>query len=119
MRLTAWCRARLSPPGGDRLLREPDREASALAQGGVVLGPIHYPVPLLWDAVTAGGIRLKRHGRNPRTGGTGPIMRSAFGRQIAHSCNKATATLQFCREATTTVRFRRLTSSRTGTIFPE
>jgi hypothetical protein len=28
--LTTWCGARLSPPSGNRLLRGPDREASAL-----------------------------------------------------------------------------------------
>ena len=89
MGLTASCRAGLRPPGGNRLLREPDREASALAQGGVVLGPVRHPVPLLGDMVTASGIGFERHGRDPRSGGRSPPMPSSFGRQIAYSCNKA------------------------------
>ena len=89
MGLTASCRAGLGPPGGNRLLREPDREASPLTQGGVVLRPIRHPVPLLGDVVTASGIGFERHGRGPRSGGRSPLMSSCFGRQIAHSCNKA------------------------------
>ena len=64
MRLAASGRAGLGPPGGNRLLREPDREASALAQGRVILRPIRDPVPLLRDAVTASGIGFEWHGRN-------------------------------------------------------
>ena len=68
VRLTASCRARLGPPGGNRLLSEPDSQTSALAQAGVVLGPVRHPVSLLRDAVTASGIGFERHGRYP-TGG--------------------------------------------------
>ena len=64
MRLTASCRAGLGPPGGNRFLSEPDREASPLAQGRVVLRPVRHPVPLLRDVVTASGIGLEWHGRD-------------------------------------------------------
>jgi hypothetical protein len=37
VRLTASRCTRFSPPSGNRLLREPDREASAMAQGCIVL----------------------------------------------------------------------------------
>src|SRR3954447_12863660 len=48
-------RARLGPPGRDRLVREPHRQAPALPEGGVVRGPVRDPVPLPRDAVAAGG----------------------------------------------------------------
>jgi hypothetical protein len=63
MWLTASCGAGFGPPSGNRLLCEPDREAAALAQGRVILGPIHDPVPLLGNAVTASGIGFERHSR--------------------------------------------------------
>jgi hypothetical protein len=63
MRLAASCSARLSPPGGNRFLSEPDREAPSLAQGRIVFRRIRHPVPLLGDAVTASGIDLEGHGR--------------------------------------------------------
>jgi hypothetical protein len=56
MGLTASCRAGFGPPGGNRILREPDGETAPLAQGGIVLRPVRYPVPLLGNAVTASGI---------------------------------------------------------------
>ncbi len=64
MRLTASCRARLSPPSGDGFLGELHREASPLAQSPIVLGPIRHPVPLLRSMVTASGIVFEWHGRN-------------------------------------------------------
>ena len=63
MRLTASCSARLGPPGGNRFRSEPDGQASPLAQGGVILGPVRDPVPLLGDAVTASSVGLEWHGR--------------------------------------------------------
>ena len=63
MWLTASCGAGFGPPGGNCLLREPDREAAALTQGRVILRPIRDPVPLLGDAMTASGIGLDRHRR--------------------------------------------------------
>ena len=52
----------LRPPGRDRLLREPDRQAPALTQAGVLRAPVRHPVPLLGDVVTASsGVGLERH----------------------------------------------------------
>ena len=47
VRLTARRGARLRVPGRDRRLREPDRQAPALAQGGIILGPVRDPALLL------------------------------------------------------------------------
>jgi len=89
MRLTTACSARLSPPGCNRFLSEPDREASALAQGRIVLRPVRHPMPLLRDVVTASSVGFEGHDRHPRSGVRSP-MPSRSGRQIAYSCNKAT-----------------------------
>jgi hypothetical protein len=64
MRLAASGRAGLGPPGGNRLLREPDRETAPLTQSRVLLRPVRDPVPLPRNAVTAGGIGFEWHGRN-------------------------------------------------------
>jgi hypothetical protein len=68
VRLTASGCARLGPPGRDGFLGEPDGQASPLAQGGVILGPIRDPVLLLGDAMMASGIDLEGYGRYPRLG---------------------------------------------------
>jgi hypothetical protein len=88
MRLTTACGAGLGPPGGNRLVREPHRETSPLAQGRVILRPVRDPVPLLGDAVTASGIDFEWHGRIRNQVASSP-MPSRSGRQIAYSCNKA------------------------------
>jgi hypothetical protein len=54
-------RGRLRPPGRDRLLREPDRQAPTLTQADVLRAPVRHPVPLLGDVVTASGMGLERH----------------------------------------------------------
>src|SRR3954452_2249819 len=48
-------------PGCDCVLGKPDRQAPALAQGGIVFGPVRDPAPLFRDAVTASSIGLERH----------------------------------------------------------
>ena len=53
--------ARLGVPGRDRLFREPDRQAPTLAQGGIILGPVRHPAPLLRDMMPAISIGLERH----------------------------------------------------------
>jgi hypothetical protein len=73
MRLTASGSARLSPSGRDGFRSEPDGQASSLAQGGVILGPIRDPGLLLGDAVTASGIDLEGHGRIRNQEGSSPI----------------------------------------------
>jgi hypothetical protein len=62
--LTTACSAGFGAPGSDGFLSEPDGEATALAQGRVILGPIRDPIPLLRNAVTASGIGFEWHGRN-------------------------------------------------------
>ena len=52
------------PLGGNRLVSKPDGETAPLAQGGVVLRPIHDPALLLRKAVTASGMGFEWHGRN-------------------------------------------------------
>src|SRR3954471_17034700 len=69
MRLTASCSARLSPPGCNRLLREPDCEATSLAQGRIVFRPVRHPVPLLRDVMTASSVGFEWHDRHPKSGG--------------------------------------------------
>jgi hypothetical protein len=64
MRLTTSCGAGLGPPSRNGFLGEPDGEASALAQGRIILSPIRDPVPLLRDAVTASGNGFEWHGRD-------------------------------------------------------
>src|SRR4051794_40444933 len=59
--LPAWRGARLGMPGRDRL-GKPDRQAPALAQGGIVFGPVRHSAPLLRDMVAASSIDLERHG---------------------------------------------------------
>jgi hypothetical protein len=62
-----WLRA----PGRDRLLREPDRQAPALTQAGVLRAPVRHPVALLGDVVTASGMGLERHKEFPGIVGGG------------------------------------------------
>ena len=45
----AWLRL----PGRDRRLREPDRQAAALAQASIILRPVRYLMLLLGDVVAA------------------------------------------------------------------
>ena len=66
MRLPARSGVRLSAPSGDRRLADPNRQAAALAQGGVVLSPVGHLVAPLGDAVVARGVGLERHGRSSR-----------------------------------------------------
>src|SRR5215218_11177646 len=67
-----WLAARrgagLRLPGRNRRLREPDRQAPALAQGGIILGPVRDLVLLLGNVVAAVLVQLKRQGRIRRSG---------------------------------------------------
>src|SRR3954451_19961158 len=58
-------RGRRRAPGRDGVIAEPDRQAPALPQAGVVFGPIGHPVALLGNVVTASGMGLKRHKEFP------------------------------------------------------
>jgi hypothetical protein len=57
-----------SAPSRDRGLGKPDREAPALAQGGIIFRPIRDLVPLLRNMMAAVGIHLERHGAIRKTG---------------------------------------------------
>ena len=69
----AW----LCLPGHDRLLREPHRQAPALAQGRIVFSPVRDPAPLLGDTMAASSIGLERHRRSRVIGGT-VLLRQPF-----------------------------------------
>src|ERR1700737_4427244 len=61
-RLAAARGAWLGLPRRNRGFREPDGQATALAQGDVIGGPIRHSVPLLRDVVTAILVRFEWHG---------------------------------------------------------
>src|SRR3954462_4700632 len=65
VRLATRRGARLSVPGCDCVLGEPDRQAPALAQGSIVLGPVRDLVLLLGNVVAAVLVQLERQGRLP------------------------------------------------------
>ena len=89
MGLTAPRGTGLSPPGGNGFRRKPDRQASPLAQAGVVLSPVRHPVPLLGDAMSTGGIGLEGHGEDLYSEANQAVTLSSRGYQLAHPCNKA------------------------------
>src|SRR5829696_8012818 len=60
--------ARLSPPGCDCFFGEPDRQASTLAQAGVVGRPVRDLALLSRDVVAAVLVQLERHDRHPGAG---------------------------------------------------
>src|SRR3954464_14173152 len=59
----AW----LSLPGCDGLVAEPDRQAPALAQAGVIGRPVRDPVALSRNVVAAGLVQLEGQGGHPRS----------------------------------------------------
>ena len=71
--LPAPAGARRCHPGRDCLRREPHGQAAAGAQGGIILGPVGHPVPLLRNVMAASGIRFERQEECPcRVEGTRP-----------------------------------------------
>src|SRR4051794_41624502 len=75
-------------PGCDCRLREPDRQAPALAQGRIVFGPVRDPAPLLRDTMTASSIGLERHrGIQGQRRGNPPTPATPA-RQPPDPCNK-------------------------------
>src|SRR5580700_9641527 len=58
----------LGLPRCNRCFGEPDSQASALAQGDVIGGPIRHPVPLLRDVMAAILVRFEWHGDGPGSG---------------------------------------------------
>src|SRR4051812_17057577 len=47
------------------LRREPHGQAAASVQGGIVLGPVGHPVPLLPNVMAISRFGFERHGRDP------------------------------------------------------
>jgi hypothetical protein len=77
-------------PSRDRRLGEPDREAAALTQGGVIRTPVRHPVLLLGDVMTASDMSLERHGgRLGIVEGAALLPRSEPGRHRADPCHNA------------------------------
>ncbi len=65
--LAASGRARLGCPGRNCLLGEPDRQAAALTQAGIISWPVRDLVLLAWDVAAAGLVQLERQGANPKS----------------------------------------------------
>jgi hypothetical protein len=88
-RLPASAGARLGPPRGDRLRREPHGQAAASAQARIVLGPVGHPVLLLGNVVATGCLGFERHGRGPSIReGAVVLHRPAPDANPADPCNK-------------------------------
>src|SRR5947209_6420256 len=77
-RLPARRISRPSPPGGDRLVGDPQRQAGAPAQAGLVLPPVADLVSGCRNVMAASVVVLERHG-NPDGCGAGVLpQRSAL-----------------------------------------
>ncbi len=70
-------RSWLGRPRRDRLVSEPHRQAAALAQAGVVSGPVRHPVLLARDVVTAVLVQLERQDGHPELRRRSPTSPSA------------------------------------------
>src|ERR1700741_2646417 len=88
-RLAAARGAGLGLPRRNRCFREPDGQATALAQGAIISGPIRHSVPLLRNVMTAILVRFEWHGDCPGSGGARPPIPSTPRRQATDPCNKA------------------------------
>jgi len=73
-RLPTAGRAWLSRPRRDRLVGEPHREAAALAQAGVVGGPVRHPAALLRDVVAAVLVQFEWQDGHPEIGRATPYV---------------------------------------------
>src|SRR5215217_294714 len=71
--LSASGGAGLRPPSRDRFIGEPDREAAALTQAGVIGGPVRDLALLPGNVASAGLVQLEGHGWRPMSeGGRSP-----------------------------------------------
>jgi hypothetical protein len=79
--------------GLHRLRREPDRQAAAGPQAGVVLSPVGHPVLLLRDVMAPSGVHFERHEGYPcRMMGTRPVLTLPKATQAGDRCNKVPLT---------------------------
>src|ERR1700680_3314816 len=74
-RLTAARGAGLGLPRRNRCFREPDGQASTLAQGNVIGSPVSHSVPLLRDVTPAILVGFEWHDDDPRSGTGSQIYR--------------------------------------------
>ena len=86
--LATRCRPRLSTPGRDRRLGEPDCQAAALTKRCVIVRPVRHPVPLSRDVVATGGIGFERHDGLPMSGTAATSIPRGSRHQPADPCNK-------------------------------
>ena len=87
--LLASADARRCRPGRNCLRREPDGQAAAGAQAGIVLGPVGHPVPLLGDVMAPSGIRFERREECPyMVKGSRPGLILPKAAQAGDQCNK-------------------------------
>jgi hypothetical protein len=87
--LTTRCRALLRPLSHNRLVRESDRQASALAPACIISGIVRLLVPLLRNVLPASGIGRERHGGDLCSEAEQASTLSCPGYQLAHPCNQA------------------------------
>jgi hypothetical protein len=66
MSLTARRLSRSRPPTCQRLLTEPDSQAAAIAERGVIVPPIGHPMPLPGNVTESLRMMLERHDKTPR-----------------------------------------------------
>jgi hypothetical protein len=65
MSLTARRLSRLRPPTGQRLLTEPDSQATAIAECGVIVPPVGHPMPLPGNVTASLRMLFERHDKTP------------------------------------------------------
>src|SRR5208337_2740458 len=65
MRLPTRRLSRLRPPTSQRLLGEPDGEASPIAKRRVIVPPVGHPMPLPGNMTASLGMMFERHDKAP------------------------------------------------------
>jgi len=86
--LPARGRARLRSPARDGFVREPDRQAAALAQAGVIGRRVHHLVLLLGNVVTVVLVQLERQSGCPGQVWRNLLRRAGSSRHWTSPCNK-------------------------------
>jgi hypothetical protein len=75
-------------PGRNRLFGEPDGQAAALTQTGLVVRPVGHRVALPRDMVAAVLVQLEGHGQHPDQEGRRPTA-DGFPAPLADPCTTA------------------------------
>jgi hypothetical protein len=66
MSLTARRLSRLCPPACQRLLTEPDSQAAAIAERGVIVPPVGHPMPLPGNVTASLRMLFEQNDKTPR-----------------------------------------------------